>query len=84
MTGTPPLSIIVRIDRSVTRYECERGRHCISIVEIIDKIGALGSELGPSERGRSRSGKNLREIEVPEWWNVAPDRVSLGRREAPG
>jgi len=40
-------------------------------------IGASSSELGPSARGRPRSGNDLGEVEVSVWWNVAPKRGRL-------
>jgi len=40
-------------------------------------VGASSSKLRLSGRGRPRSGKDLREIVVPEWWHAAPDRGCL-------
>ena len=37
--------------------------------------------MGPSGRGRPRSGKNLREVEVLEWWkDGSSPGMSLRRR----
>ena len=47
-------------------------------------IGASSSELGPSARGRPRSGNDLGEVEVSVWWNVAPKRDVFGTEVAPG
>jgi len=30
--------------------------------------------LGPPGQGRPRIGKDLGEVEVSEWWKIAPDR----------
>jgi len=73
------LFIIARANRGVTCYERGRRRHCVSISKDHGRsvVGSSGSELGPSGRGRLRSGKDLREVEILEWWKAATDRVYL-------
>ena len=68
------------------------GRSCISIDRDHGQsvVGALGSELGLSGRERPHSGKDLGEVEVLEWWNVARTEDVFGTEggsgvaEAPG
>jgi len=57
------MSTTARIDRNVIRYECGRGRRCISIGRDDERyvVGASVSELGRSGRGRPRDGKDLGE-----------------------
>ena len=64
------LSISARNNKGVTRYERERERSCTSINKDHGwfVVGASGSESGPSGRERPRSGKDVREVEVSEWW----------------
>ena len=53
------LSITIRVDRDVTRYERMRGRRCMSI------DGDLGlSVVGPSGWRKPRSEKDLGEVEI--------------------
>ena len=70
------LSLTVCVDKDITHYEHGRGRRCISIDGDHGRsvVGASGLELGPLGWGRSRSGKDLRVVEVSEWWKAALDQ----------
>ena len=54
------LFITIRVDRSVTRYEREGGRHCMSISGDLELyiIGASGLDLGLQVK------KDLGEVEI--------------------
>jgi len=75
MSGNLSQSITACTDRGVTRYARGGGRSCISISGYHGRyvVGGSGLELGLSGRRRPRSGKDLGEVEVSEWWNGASD-----------